>query len=263
MLRRVLVPAVQILSAERASVVAINNSVHVYHWNYFEDEVLSEGTGLGRVADEEVDDALHDPGGVALAGVHACAQEDALLGEGLGALGVLVAARDRDHVAAVARERAAERRPLEEVLRARVLLDPRDVVLQVREGVREAVREELRVIVDGQRVHEGQREEAPLELGVAVLLERVLVVVDVLADAVPADALDVLDLVGVAEHLHAIVVERVRLRQVDDVEAHLHALRRVANSVEKPLRVPVRVDVVLQHQVVLVVRLLDHRQQVP
>ena len=124
------------------------------------------------------------------------------------------------------------------------------------------MREELRVVIDVDCVHEGQRVETPLELWIPVFFERVLVVVDVCADSVPADALNVLDFVGVAEDFHAIVVEGVILGQIDYVEAYFLSFGCVANSEKKPLRVTIGIDVILQNEVVLVVRLLDDSQQV-
>lgn len=67
--------------------------------------------------------------------------------------------------------------------------------------------EELRVIIDVYCVNERKCVEPTLELGIAVLFERVLVVVDVCADSVPPYTLNVLYFVGVAKDLHAIVVE--------------------------------------------------------
>ena len=56
---------------------------------------------------------------------------------------------------------------------------------------------------------------------------------------------------------HALLVERVGLDQVDDVELVAHAAPRVAYSKVKPLRVAACVDVGPQNQVVLVARHLD------
>ena len=56
----------------------------------------------------------------------------------------------------------------------------------------------LCIIVDGQLVHEGQREKSSLEFRITILLERVLEVINVCADSVPAHTLDVFDFVGIA-----------------------------------------------------------------
>ena len=99
----------------------------------------------------------------------------------------------------------------------------------------------------GEGVRPRQRVVAAVE-AVTLALEAVLVVADVTADAVPAQLLG-----AVARHLrerqhaHPFVVKRIRLRQVKDVEFDGVALASVTDSEEEPLRVPVRVDIVLQH----------------
>ena len=66
----------------------------------------------------------------------------------------------------------------------------------------------------------------------------------------PADSVMLLDEVTESEHFHAVIVEAVRLSEVDDVELDLLAHARVADAEKEPLCVTVRVDVVLQDQVV-------------
>jgi len=56
----------------------------------------------------------------------------------------------------------------------------------------------LCIIVDSQLVHERQRKKSSLEFRITILLERVLEVINVCTDSVPADTLDVFDFVGIA-----------------------------------------------------------------
>ena len=58
---------------------------------------------------------------------------------------------------------------------------------------------------------------------------------------------------GEAEHAHSFVVKRIGFGEIEDVELDGQVLTRVANTEEKPLGMPVRVDVVLKDQVVFVV----------
>lgn len=62
--------------------------------------------------------------------------------------------------------------------------------------------------------------------------------------------------------LHAVVEEGVVLEQVDDVEPQFHGVLHAHAKIE-PLQVPLGVDVILQHQIVLIVGHLICCQQVP
>lgn len=80
LLGRVLVSTIKVLSAQGAPIVAIDDSIHVDHWYYLKDEMLSQRPCLYAIANQELYDALHHPGGVAFAGVHASTQKDTFLG---------------------------------------------------------------------------------------------------------------------------------------------------------------------------------------
>jgi hypothetical protein len=85
-------------------------------------------------------------------------------------------------------------------------------------------------------------------------LHRVLVVTDVLAVTVPADAARSCSLFRrIEEWLLALVVRTVRLDQVDDVEFVAHVLACVADFEVEPLDVRGGAVVVLKDQVVGVV----------
>ena len=60
------------------------------------------------------------------------------------------------------------------------------------------MRKKLCIIVYGQLVHERQRKKSSLEFRITILLERVLEVINVCADSVPAHTLDVFYFVRIA-----------------------------------------------------------------
>ncbi len=88
-------------------------------------------------------------------------------------------------------------------------------------------------------------------------LHRVLVVADVVARANPSAAGLLGGHVGVHQWPHAVVVERVWLDEVDDVESVLLACLRVGYTEVVPLSVAPRVVVWLQDEIVLVLVDLD------
>mmetsp|Transcript_13579 Transcript_13579/g.23115 ORF Transcript_13579/g.23115 Transcript_13579/m.23115 type:complete len:356 (-) Transcript_13579:44-1111(-) len=109
-----------------------------------------------------------------------------------------------------------------------------------------------------------QREGEGVIVATALLLERVLVVADVFAVAVPANTAAGLGLLlGVDEGLHALVVGALGLDEVDEVELVLGVLARIGDPEVVPLRVGRRVVVVLEDEVVLVLPDLHRPPQVP
>ena len=86
--------SVEILSCQRAPVVAVDDSVRVQNGHNFKDEVVSERPSLRRFADQIVNEALHHPTGIALPRMHPRTDENAFLGFGLGASWVLILAGD-------------------------------------------------------------------------------------------------------------------------------------------------------------------------
>ena len=81
------------------------------------------------------------------------------------------------------------------VLSGGILFNSGQVILQVRVSVREAVGEELVVVIEVEAVSEGQSEVVSLESWIAVLLEIVLVVVNAFPNSVPSCSLDVIEFV--------------------------------------------------------------------
>lgn len=89
-----------------------------------------------------------------------------------------------------------------------------------------------------------------------------LIVRDVSAVALPAYTTFFCLLDTINEWLHALIVVRVRLHEVDDVEAVLPVFSSVLNTEEIPLRVAVRTVVVFEIQVIFGIRYLDGLAQV-
>lgn len=69
---------IQVVARKAASVVANYDSVGVEHRHDFEDEALSESAGHLFVADQELQQPLHDVGAVAFSWVHSPCENDAL-----------------------------------------------------------------------------------------------------------------------------------------------------------------------------------------
>jgi|TARA_B110001450_G_scaffold179276_1_gene167516 hypothetical protein len=86
--------SIEILSCQRAPVIAIDDSVRVQNGHNFKDKVISKSPSLRRFADQIVDEALHHPTGIALSRMHPRTDENAFLGFGLGASWVLILAGD-------------------------------------------------------------------------------------------------------------------------------------------------------------------------
>ena len=156
--------------------------------------MIAEGLRLRRRTDEVVDDSLHHPAGVALAWMHPCREEYALLGKSLCTPRILVFTRDRQVVATVTSESARQGRPMVEVRARGVLLNSSEVLLQVRVRVWEAMREEDLILIVLESVRKCECIERAQETVIVSLVWSGRVV-DAVTDTVPADALCVLNLV--------------------------------------------------------------------
>ena len=55
------IPAIQVLSNQRAAIVAIDDTIGVNHRNNFEHEFISKHSGFRGIAHQKVDEALHHP----------------------------------------------------------------------------------------------------------------------------------------------------------------------------------------------------------
>ena len=74
--------------------------------------------------------------------------------------------------------------------------------------------------------------------------EFVLVVIYVCTDSVPAETFFLLGFGGKTEHLHAVIIKRIWLGQIDKIELDFLPLTSVSNSEEKPLGMAICVDIV-------------------
>ncbi len=179
--------------------------------------------------------------------MHTCGNEDTFFRFAFLAIGVLILRRDGDILATVACQRPAKCTPVEEILGEAVSLNAGEILHQVRVGVGEAVGEVNLVVRLCELVREGQRVVAPAE-AIALPLEAVLLVVYVRADSVPGELVRAVSRVlRERKHAHAIVVERVRLGEVQNIEFYFHILPRVADSEEEPLCMAIGINVILQH----------------
>ena len=82
----------------------------------------------------------------------------------------------------------------------------------------------------------------------------ILVVADVGTDAMPPQFFISCLILTVREHPHPLVVKTVRLGQVNNVEPNFLAFGCVTNSEEEPLSVSIGIDVILEHQIVFILR---------
>ena len=95
-----------------------------------------------------------------------------------------------------------------------------------------------------------------------VLANLVLEVRNVGAAVVPADLLMLCFLLAVYRHFHPVIKHRIRLVVVQYVEFDGEASASVLNTEVKPLRVTMRIDVVLHEAVVLLVTNLGGKEEI-
>ena len=112
-----------------------------------------------------------------------------------------------------------------------------------------------------ERVREGEGVMESLETHVVTPVI-IHMVINIFTDTVPANSFSFLYLIGESQYLHTIIVEGVRLHQINHIEFYFHALESVADTEEVPLSVPIGVYVILQYQIVLIVGNFDSRKEI-
>ncbi len=70
-------------------------------------------------------------------------------------------------------------------------------------------------------------------------------------------------LLAVNHYLHSRIMQRVRLAKIHDVKLHPQSLCCIRDFEEEPLGVAVRINIILQEQVVLIFALLVRDAQIP
>ncbi len=134
--------------------------------------------------------------------------------------------------------------PFEEGLGSLVVFDFQQVLLQLRVGVRVVVREENLVVVVLKLVGELQRVVNFLRVEFGQVVSEVG---NLIAAAMPADALFIGLLFRVDADFHPFVEQRVVFGEVNYVEFYFRVFSPVLNFEKKPLRESCCVDVVLEN----------------
>lgn len=255
---RLLPAPVQIAAGEGASVVAINHTVGVEHRNDLEDVVLPQKPRLFAFGIcQEAKYAAHHPGADDFSWMHPRRYHDCLLLLHLVNISFL---RDREQFAIHASEGFTERLPRADGSAGRFGLDLVEVLHEITVGIRIAIRKVYDIVIMLERVREGQSVVSPARVA-DVLLDCVAIVRDLLATAKPSLPLKLtVSSADATRHrlrvyadLHAKIEQRIDFGEVHDVELDGQVLPRVLDLEEEPLRMPIRIDVVLHQEVVLVV----------
>ena len=110
--------------------------------------------------------------------------------------------------------------------------------MQVGVRVRVAMGKVDRVMVTRERVLERERVVLPL----LRIPQVVLIIRDVRTRAVPPSLRVIL---AIRQNLHPLIVQAVRLCQIDDVESDFVPTPRIRDLEEVPLGVAIRVDIIL------------------
>ena len=131
-----------------------------------------------------------------------------------------------------------------------LFLDFLYVVHQIRIGVWLGVGKEYGIIIVLEVV--GECEGVVTSLIVRHLLPPivVLVVSDVFSGAVPAELLLLKFLLWEGQNFHALVEETLGFHQVEHVKLHFLSLPRVLDTEVEPLSVALRIDVILENEVI-------------
>jgi hypothetical protein len=247
---------VQVDSGKVASGVAVDDPVGVEHGHHLEDEVVSQDLGVQTWPCEVVEDTLHHPAGTGLARMDPRRDADAL--PILDGIGLALERCDHQHVAVVARDCLAQGATPHTVLALGVRLQNVEVPLKVSVSIGITMREVDSVLVMLEAALPGQGVVVPRILS----LHRVLVVADVTSCSDPPTPRLLGGGLGVHQWPHAMIIERVWLDEVDNIEPIILSSLRVGHAEVVPLSVASRVVIWLQDQVILILVDLNGSAQI-
>ena len=62
----------------------------------------------------------------------------------------------------------------------------------------------------------------------------------------------ILSFIGINQNLHAVVIQTLVLDHIEHVELDFESFLNIGNSVEEPLSVTFRIDIILKHEIIFV-----------
>jgi hypothetical protein len=145
---------------------------------------------------------------------------------------------------------------VEVVLRVWLHLNLLKIVAEVRVSIGKAVAEVYLIIVRLECVRKSERVIFLVRepITVDLVADVILVVTNFAADTVPAQVILLGHVLTVRKYSHPLVVETIRLSEINNIEPNFVALSRVGHPKKVPLGMPVRIYVILEHQIVFIIR---------
>jgi hypothetical protein len=187
-LQSVLPAAIKVLTCQRTSVVAVNDSIRIEHRDDFKNKAVSEDNCLWCITDQELNQPFHHPRGITLSRMDSRRNEYSFFSQSFLAFWVLILTGNTNIFTAVASQCLNQCIPVEELTRGGVLLYSCQVITQVRISVRKAMREIYLVIVVFKGVSERECVVVPLE-SASLFFEVILVIANISAASVPSQGI--------------------------------------------------------------------------
>jgi hypothetical protein len=250
--------SVQIEATKRGPVISNQHPIWVQHRDDLKYKIVPQVLGHLIIRDQELKNALDNEGGIALSRMDPAGDDD---GSSNGDL-LRPAAKvgDDGHLTIVARDGFAHNGLPYSILAVR-LAQVLEQLSAIGVGVGVAMRHVHLVVI----ILELNLERQRIVEASTFFLQGVLEVANVLAVAVPPDALAIVAVrhfLGVEQRLHALVVAALWLDQVHKVELISCELASVVYLEVKPLGVGRSIVVILEDQVVLILANFDSATQV-
>ena len=137
----ILPAAIEVLTAKCASIITINDSICVEHWNYFEYKVISQRLGFWCIAYQEIYNAFHYPTCIAFTRMHSCTDKDSLFSFCFLIIWIFVLRCDSQVFASVTCQSSTKGASVYKILRKSISLYSCKIVGKIRIGIWETVRE--------------------------------------------------------------------------------------------------------------------------
>ena len=180
--------AVEVLTTQCTSIVTINDSICVEHWNYFEYEVISQCLGFGCIADQEIYNAFHYPTCITFTRMHSCTDKDSLFSFCFLVIWILVLRCDSQIFASITCQSSTQSASIYEILRKSISLYSCKIVGKIRISIWKTVREIYLVCIVLKCVGPSQSVIASIKPCVFTL-KRVLIIINIFSNTMPAEIL--------------------------------------------------------------------------
>lgn len=90
----------------------------------------------------------------------------------------------------------------------------------------------------------------------------ILRIINIFSNSMPTKSIIQSFFRRIRKYFHSIIIQRIRFIHVNYIKPNRYSFPRIWNPKEKPLRMSIRINIILKHQIILFIRHFHRRKQV-